>query len=70
MKPHYQVYSESVDIREFTKFATLQEATLHAEEQAKKHPGENYEILMCVGISRTNTECTFWMDGITPLFER
>lgn len=69
MKPYYRVIKES-DSYVSEKFSTLKEATKLAEDYAKTNPGENYEIVMCVGLSRINPECTFWMDGVTPLFER
>ena len=48
------------------KHATLESAATESERLAGKHPGATFEILKCLGITRTATPQTFWMDGVEP----
>jgi hypothetical protein len=66
MKPYYYVY------RVGGKFPTVQHYTLtsakkEAERLSNQHPGEVFEILQCLAITRTVLAQTFWMDGVTTL---
>lgn len=48
------------------KHPTLTSAADEAERLANQHPGETFEILQCVAVTRTVLAKTFWMDGVTP----
>lgn len=65
MTPYYYVYrwAHGQPIQRHTK---LTDAVIEAERLAQKHPGETFEILECVAMSKINPSCTFWMDGKTP----
>jgi hypothetical protein len=65
MKPYYYVY------RVGYKFPTVQHDTLtsatkEAERLSNQHPGEVFEILQCLAITRAVLAQTFWTDGVTP----
>jgi hypothetical protein len=65
MPPYYYVYRVGYG-KPTIKHATLESATTESERLAGQHPGETFEILQCLGITRTITPQTFWMDGVTP----
>lgn len=65
MKPYYLVYRVG-DRGTRIKYATLEAAHQEAERLAGKHPGDSFEILQCLGVTRTTTPQTFWMDGVIP----
>jgi len=44
----------------------LHAAHVDALRLSTSHPGEIFEILMCLGITRTSEASTFWMDGVNP----
>jgi hypothetical protein len=65
MKPYYYVYR--VGHKGPTiKHDTLTSATTEAERLSNQHPGEAFEILKCLAVTRTTEAKTFWMDGVTP----
>ena len=65
MKPHYYVYRVGQK-GPTIKHATLLSAATEAERLSNQHPGETFEILQCVGVTRTTIAQTSWMDGVTP----
>lgn len=48
------------------KHQTLVQAEQEAVRLSGQHPGESFEILQCLGITKTVTPQTFWMDGVIP----
>jgi len=65
MKPFYYVYKFG-DKAPRVRHCTLQAATQEAERLAKENPGACFEILQCLGFSRTTEASTFWVDGAGP----
>lgn len=65
MNPYYYVYKYSGNAPRI-RHSTLQEATREAERLAKEEPGAYFEILKCLGFSRTSEASTFWVDGEGP----
>jgi hypothetical protein len=65
MKPYYYIYRVGHKGPN-VKHPTLLSATKEAERLSCQHPGETFEILQCLGFTRTATAQTFWMDGVTP----
>ena len=65
MTPYYYVYRVGYG-KPTIKHATLESAATESERLAGQHPGETFEILKCLGITRTVTPQTFWMDGVIP----
>ena len=63
MKPYYYVFRVGGSHPRI-KHETLQAATAESERLAAQHPGDSFEILLCLGITRTTTPQTFWMDGV------
>ena len=71
MKPYYYVYRLGRTGPKI-KHYTLKSAHTEAMRLAAQHPGDSFEILLCLATTRTTTPQTFWMDGVTlstPLFE-
>lgn len=65
MKPHYYV------LRVGHKHPTVRHATpalaaAEAERLAAQHPGDTFEVLQCLAITRTAAPVTFWLDGCGP----
>lgn len=65
MTPYYYVYRVGYG-KPTIKHPTLESAAKESERLASQHPGEAFEILKCLGITRTVTPQTFWMDGVIP----
>ncbi len=65
MKPYYYVYRFGHGAPK-TKHDTLESAVIEAERLAESHPGEPFEILKCVALSRASKISTFWVDGECP----
>ena len=65
MTPYYYVYRVGYG-KPTIKHATLESAATESERLAGQHPGETFEILKCLGVTRTVTPQTFWMDGVIP----
>jgi hypothetical protein len=63
MKPYYYVYRYQKHAP-IVRHATLASAQAEAERLATQHPGDSFEILKAVGVSRINGPAsTFFMDG-------
>ena len=68
MKPYF--YVQRVGDRPATvKHPTLESAHKESLRLAGQHPGATFEILQCVGITRTTEPSTFWNDGCDPTAE-
>lgn len=65
MEPHYYVYRVG-HTKPTIKHHTLKSAAIEAERLSNQHPGETFEILKCLAVTRTVLAKTFWMDGVTP----
>jgi len=65
MKPYYYVNRVNGG-KSTVKHATLAETQRESIRLANQHPGETFEILICIGITRTTKPDTFWMDGVHP----
>jgi hypothetical protein len=65
MTPYYYVYKYG-DKAPRVRHSTLHDATQEAERLAKENPGSYFEILQCLGFSRTTEASTFWVDGAGP----
>lgn len=65
MKPYYYVYRVN-DRGPKIKHATKESAHSEAMRLAGQHPGEVFEILMCLATVRTSQPQAFWMDGVIP----
>ena len=65
MTPYYYVYRVGYG-KPTIKHATLESAAKESERLAGQRPGDTFEILKCLGITRTVTPQTFWMDGVIP----
>jgi hypothetical protein len=65
MTPYYYVYKYG-DNAPRVRHCTLRAATQEAERLAKENPGSYFEILQCLGFSRTTEASTFWVDGAGP----
>jgi hypothetical protein len=68
MKPHYYVFRVGHG-KSTIKHYSMQEAATEAERLAGQHPGDTFEILKCLGFTRTVTPQTFWMDGVDPALD-
>lgn len=64
MKPYFYIFNSKRE-KPTTKHATLEKAKAEAERLARKHPGESFEILLAIGVSRCPESLTFWYDNIT-----
>lgn len=65
MKTYYYVYRVGQK-GPTIKHHTLTSAANEAERLSNQHPGETFEILQCLAVTRTALAKTFWMDGIDP----
>ena len=64
MRPYYYVYR--LGHRAPTvRHATAALAAAEAERLAAQHPGDTFEVLQCLAITRTSVPVTFWMDGFS-----
>lgn len=66
MKPYFYVYRHLGDDGPTVRHPTLEAAVKESERLAQKHPGQSFEILQCIGITRVQAAQTFWMSGVTP----
>jgi hypothetical protein len=66
MSTYYYVYRVGYNHPPKVKHASLELAVKEAERLAAQHPGESFEVLQCLAVTRTITPHTFWMDGVTP----
>ena len=65
MKPYYYVYRHGhrgPEIKHPSVIAAQKESIRLAEQ----HPESTFEILKCVGHTRTTKAKTFWLDGEEP----
>lgn len=65
MKPYYYVYRVGYGCPT-VKHPDLSTAANESRRLAAQHPGATFEILQCVGTTRTINPQTFWMDGVIP----
>ncbi len=65
MKPYYYIYRPGGS-GPTIKHGTIIEAGLEAERLAGENPGQVFEILLCLGCSRTVKADTTWADGVDP----
>ena len=65
MNSHYYVYRVG-HTKPTIRHHTLTSAANEAERLSSQHPGEIFEILQCLAVTRTVLAKTFWMDGVTP----
>ena len=65
MKPYYYIYRVGGSHPK-TKHYTLESAHAESLRLAGQHPGDTFEILQCLGMTRTTQPSTFWNDGVTP----
>jgi hypothetical protein len=65
MKPYYYVFKSSGHPPS-KRHKSLYEAYKESYRLASLHPGQSFEILMCIGITQTTKASTFWMDGMEP----
>lgn len=68
MKPYYYVYRVGHK-HPAIKHATPALAAAEAERLAAQHPGDTFEVLQCLAITRTTAPVTFWLDGCGPTEE-
>ena len=64
MKPYYRILRLNHGRAPTVQHATLKEAETEALRLAGQHPGETFEILVCLGIARTTTPSIFWNDTV------
>ena len=65
MNPYYYIYRVDVSHPK-TRHYTLASAHAESIRLAGQHPGDSFEILQCLGTTRTVNAQTFWMDGVIP----
>ena len=65
MKPYYYVLCLDEELP-INKHPNLELAYSEAMRLAREYPETNFEILQCVGLTRSSGPQTFWMDGVTP----
>ena len=63
MKPYYYVFRVGGSHPRI-KHVTLEDAHAESMRLAAQHPGDCFEILQCIGTTRTTTPQTFWVDGV------
>jgi len=68
MKPYYYIFRVG-DSHPGIKHRTLESAHTEAMRLATQHPGDSFEILQCLSMTRTVNPQTFWMDGVIPPHE-
>lgn len=49
---------------ELTQIPVLLWAEIGEERLSNQHPGETFEILQCLAVTRTVMAKTFWLDGL------
>ena len=62
MKPYYYVFKASGHPPS-KRHESLEAARVESLRLAALHPGQSFEILMCIGITQTTKASTFWMNG-------
>ena len=66
MKPYYYVYRIGGSRGPVVKHPTVEAAVAESHRLAGQHPGEAFEILKCLAVTRTTEPATFWNDGEGP----
>lgn len=66
MKPYYYVYRVSSGRGPVVKHTTVEEAVAESQRLSAQHPGDTFEILKCLAITRTTEPATFWNDEEFP----
>jgi hypothetical protein len=66
MKPYYYYVFKSSGHPPSKRHESLESAHLESLRLAALHPGQSFEILLCIGITQTPKASTFWMDGMSP----
>ena len=62
MRPYYYVFKPSGHPPS-KRHESLESARVESLRLATQHPGQSFEILMCIGITQTTKASTFWMNG-------
>ena len=65
MKTYYYVFRVGGSTPT-VRHETIELAHKESERLASKHPGQIFEILQCVGVSKTVAVETSWIAGIEP----
>jgi hypothetical protein len=65
MEPYYYVFKSSGHPPS-KRHESLESARIESLRLAALHPGQSFEILLCIGITQAAKASTFWMDGIEP----
>ena len=65
MRPYYYIYRVGGSHPK-TKHFTVESAIKESNRLAAQHPGDTFEILICVATTRCTTPTTFWLDGVNP----
>jgi len=65
MKTYYYVFRVGGSTPT-ARHETIELAHKESERLASKHPGQSFEILQCIGISKTVAVETSWIAGIEP----
>ena len=65
MKPYYYVFRVGGSHPKI-KHMTLESAHDESIRPAAQPPGDSFEILQCLGVTRITMPETFWMSGINP----
>ena len=65
MKPYYYVFKSSGHPPS-KRHESVYDAQKESLRLSALHPGQAFEILMCIGITQTVKPSTFWMDGLEP----
>ena len=68
MKSYYYVHSVN-NLSTSDRHATPALAVAEAERLAAQHPGDTFEVLQCLAVTRTTTPVTEWLDGCGPVAE-
>lgn len=66
MTAYFRIYRADQGHAPKVRHATIESAIKEAERLSEQHPGEPFEILKCVAITRCTKASTFWMDGEEP----
>lgn len=66
MRPYYRIYRVGSSSPMPVRHATPALAATEAERLAAQHPGDTFEVLQCLAVTRTTTPVTFWLDGCGP----
>ena len=68
MKPYYYVSGSEGRLLN-VKHPNLHSAHVESLRLSENNLGDVFEILMCIGTTQTVKPSTFWMDGVTPLYD-